>query len=113
MALVLSENDFTPDQLSNYLKKVSSLITEDFTINNTGTYYNENKTVIDNAIDTGYKVKDRQGQKTFVNILYNYPNDGKENWIYGQALSEASSFTLSPSLAALIFLVAVIKSAYI
>lgn len=91
MALMLSENDFSPAELASHIKKVSSLITENFTINNTGTFYNENKTVIDNAINTGYKVKGRQNQKTFVNILYNYPSDGKENWIYGQALSQASS----------------------
>ncbi|KAG2199498.1 hypothetical protein INT47_009952, partial [Mucor saturninus] len=90
MALMLSQNDFSPAELASHLKKVSSLITENFTINNTGSFYNENKTVIDNAIDTGYKVKGRQNQKTLVNILYNYPTDGKENWIYGQALSQAS-----------------------
>lgn len=109
MALVLSQNDFTPAQLSSYLKKISSLITEDFTINNTGIFYNENKTVIDNAIDTGYKVKGRMDQKTLVNILYNYPSDGKENWIYGQSLSETSSlYSLASPLSALLFIITIL-----
>ncbi|KAI8067414.1 peptidase S8/S53 domain-containing protein [Thamnidium elegans] len=110
MALFLSDRNFTPPQLANYMKRVSSLITENFTINNTGVFYNENKTVIDNAIDMGYKVKGRMNEKTRVNILYNYPTDGKENWIYGQSLSQASSliYTLTLPLYALIFIITII-----
>lgn len=103
MAIFLSQANYTPPELASYIKKVSSLITEDFTINNTGTFYNENKTVIDNAIDTGYKVKDRMNQKTLVNILYNHPADGRENWIYGQSLSQAAT-TLSSSSLFLVFI---------
>lgn len=110
MALLLSERDFTPPQLANYLKRISSLVTEDFSINNTGTFYSENKTVVDNSIDMGYKVKGRMNKKTRVNILYNYPEDGKENWIYGQSLSQASSLIYSSAspLYALLFIITVI-----
>ncbi|OBZ86926.1 Subtilisin-like protease 8 [Choanephora cucurbitarum] len=91
MAIFLSEKDYTPAELSNYLKKYSSLISEDFAINNTGAYYNENKTVVDNAVTTGYKVPGRQDEKTFVNIAFSHPNDSQPFWIYGQALSNAVS----------------------
>ncbi|KAI8644566.1 peptidase S8/S53 domain-containing protein, partial [Parasitella parasitica] len=57
MAIFLSQANYTPPQLISYIKRVSSLISEDFTIHNTGSFYNENKTVIDNSINTGYKVK--------------------------------------------------------
>lgn len=104
MAIFLSQANYTPPQLASYLKRVSSLITEDFTINNTGAFYNENKTVIDNAIDTGYKVKGRMDKKTLVNILYNHPADGRENWIYGQSLNGATSLFLSSPLALFFFI---------
>lgn len=112
MAIFLSQANYTPPQLQSYIKRVSSLITEDFTINNTGTFYNENKTVVDNAVDTGYKVKDRMGSITLVNILYNHPEDGRENWIYGQSLSQASSLfttsSISSLLSALLFIIIII-----
>lgn len=104
MAIFLSQANYTPPQLGSYLKRISSLISEDFTINNTGTFYNENKTVIDNAIDTGYKVKGRMDKKTLVNILYNHPADGRENWIYGQSLSGATTLFLSSPLALFFFI---------
>lgn len=97
MAIFLSQKDYTPPQLISYMKKISTLITEDFTINNTGVFYNENKTVIDNAINTGYQVKDRMGQKTRVNILFTHPNDSRSLWIYGQSLSEAAH-TIVPAV---------------
>jgi cerevisin len=109
MAIFLSQANYTPPQLQSYIKRISTLITENFTINNTGTFYNENKTVIDSAIDTGYKVNDRMGGITAVNILYNHPIDGRENWIYGQSLSQASSIfsTTSSLLSALLFIVTI------
>ena len=108
MAIYLSQANYTPPELSNYLKRVSTLITEDFTINNTGTFYNENKTVIDNAIDTGYKVKGRMNQKTLVNILYNHPADGRENFIFGQSLSQAATSFTPSSFILVIFAFALI-----
>jgi cerevisin len=116
MAIFLSQNDYTPPQLVNYMKKVSTLITEDFTINNTGAFYSENKTVVDNAINTGYQVRGRMDQKTQVNILFSYPNDSQSVWIYGQSLSQASpsvihsieSSSISIILPAFIFIIAII-----
>lgn len=93
MAIFLSQANYTPPQLVSYVKRVSSLISEDFTINNTGSFYNENKTVLDNSINTGYKVKDKLGQKTLVNILFSHPNDSTPFWIYGQSLNQASAIT--------------------
>lgn len=105
MAIFLSQTNYTPPQLASYLKRVSSLITEDFTINNTGSYYSENKTVIDNAIHTGYKVRGRQDEKTAVNILFSHPNDSTQFWIYGESLSEASSQSISTTLLAFLFFI--------
>ncbi|KAI8988582.1 peptidase S8/S53 domain-containing protein [Mycotypha africana] len=102
MAIFLSEANYTPIQLANYIKRVSSLITEDFTVNNTDTFYNENKTVIDNAIDIGYKVRGQQDKKTRVNILFTHPNDSQPFWIYGQTLSDAVFTT--PLLSRITFL---------
>ncbi|KAI7906052.1 peptidase S8/S53 domain-containing protein [Cokeromyces recurvatus] len=108
MAIFLSQADYTPSQLMNYLKSVSTLITEDFTINNTGIFYSDNKTIIDNAIYTGYEVKDRMDRKTFVNVLFSQPNDSQPFWIYGQSLNQAASlqkFTISSLLFIITFLV--------
>lgn len=91
MAIFLSQANYTPPELQSYIKRVSSLMSQDFTINNTGSFYNENKTVLDNSINTGYKVKDRLGQKTLVNILFSHPNDSTPFWIYGQSLNQAST----------------------
>ncbi|KAI8369028.1 peptidase S8/S53 domain-containing protein [Blakeslea trispora] len=98
MAIFLSQKDYTPAELSNYLKKTSSLISENFAINNTGSYYNENKTVVDNAIASGYKVPGRQDQKTLVNIAFSHPNDSQPFWIYGQALSDGTSMLNSQAI---------------
>lgn len=99
MAIFLSQTNYTPPELVNYLKSVSSLITENFIINNTGSYYSENKTVIDNAIDTGYKVAGRQDSLTAVNILFSHPNDSQQFWIYSETWNSAtSSQSLSTTL---------------
>ncbi|CEG71986.1 hypothetical protein RMATCC62417_07619 [Rhizopus microsporus] len=90
MAIFLSQANFTPPELATYLKNVSTLRTEDFTINNTGTWYSENKTVVDNAIDVGYQVQNLMNQKTRVNLLYNHPQDGQQFWVYGRTLNSAS-----------------------
>jgi cerevisin len=108
MAIFLSQTNYTPPQLVSYLKRVSSLITEDFSINNTGTYYNENKSVIDNAIDKGYKVQGRQDEKTAVNILFSHPNDSTQFWIYGEAQNNASSQSFSTALSAFLFFIVTI-----
>lgn len=108
MAIFLSQTNYTPPQLQSYIKKVSSLMSQDFTINNTGSFYNENKTVLDNSIDTGYKVKDSLGQKTLVNILFSHPNDSTPFWIYGQSLNQASTTQrpfIQPLFLALLFIV--------
>lgn len=90
MAIFLSQANFTPPELATYLKNISTLRTEDFTINNTGAWYSENKTVIDNAIDVGYQVQNLMNQKTRVNLLYNHPHDGQQFWVYGRTLNSAS-----------------------
>ncbi|KAG0750033.1 hypothetical protein G6F57_005815 [Rhizopus arrhizus] len=95
MAIFLSENDYTPLQLATYIKNTSTLRTEDFTINNTGTYYSENKTVVDNAIDMGYQAESLMNQKTRVNLLYSHPSDGKPFWVYGRTLNAATNHLLS------------------
>lgn len=95
MAIFLSENDYTPLQLATYIKNTSTLRTEDFTINNTGIYYSENKTVVDNAIDMGYQVENLMNQKTRVNLLYSHPSDGKPFWVYGRTLNAATNHLLS------------------
>ncbi|EPB86551.1 hypothetical protein HMPREF1544_06625 [Mucor circinelloides 1006PhL] len=108
MAIFLSQTNYTPPQLQSYIKRVSSLMSQDFTINNTGSFYNENKTVLDNSINTGYKVKDSLGQKTLVNILFSHPNDSTPFWIYGQSLNQAStthSPFIQPLFLALLFIV--------
>ncbi|KAI9478298.1 MAG: peptidase S8/S53 domain-containing protein [Benjaminiella poitrasii] len=108
MAIFLSQDDYTPSQLMSYLKSVSTLLTEDFTINNTGSFYSENKTVVDNAIDKGYKVKDRMDQKTLVNILFSHPNDSQPFWIYGQSLSQATTTQHQTSSASLLLFIIIL-----
>ncbi|KAI8875730.1 subtilisin-like protein [Backusella circina FSU 941] len=93
MAIYLSQNNYTPASLSTYIKKVSSLITENFAINNTGSWYNENKTVIDNAINTGYKVPGLMDKQTRVNILFSHPVDGTQFWVFGQTMNAASTIS--------------------
>ncbi|KAL9550941.1 hypothetical protein MBANPS3_004488 [Mucor bainieri] len=108
MAIFLSQANYTPPELQSYVKRVSSLMSQDFTINNTGSFYNENKTVLDNSINTGYKVKDRLNQKTLVNILFSHPNDSTPFWIYGQSLNHASTThksSIQPTFMALLFIV--------
>ncbi|KAF7725838.1 serine protease [Apophysomyces ossiformis] len=52
MALYLSQRDYTPAQLLGHIKHTSSLITQEFEIQNTDN--NPNKTVLDNAVTDGY-----------------------------------------------------------
>ncbi|KAI9252662.1 peptidase S8/S53 domain-containing protein [Sporodiniella umbellata] len=87
MAILLSEQNYTPLELANIIKNTSTLRTEDFVLNNTGIFYSENKTVVDNAIDLG--VPTLMSDKTRVNLLYSQPSDGDQFWIYGRALSLA------------------------
>jgi cerevisin len=107
MAIYLSQKNYTPANLSSYIKKVSSLITENFAINNTGSWYNENKTVVDNAINTGYKVTDLMGKQTRVNILFSHPVDGTQFWVFGQTTSAAS--TISSTLYFMTFVITAVS----
>ncbi|KAI8381582.1 peptidase S8/S53 domain-containing protein [Radiomyces spectabilis] len=104
MALFLSQADYTPFTLANHIKHVSSLITQEFTIDNSEPYYNENKTVLDNAVHDGYHVQGydtrNPNTSTVVNILFSHPVDGEQFWVFGQTLNRAStaSYALSTTL---------------
>ncbi|KAI9033903.1 peptidase S8/S53 domain-containing protein [Phycomyces nitens] len=108
MALHLSQKDYSPEALVNHIKHTSSLITQDFTIINDPDNFNENKTVLDNSTDDGYRAQEAEKytkDATLVNILYTHPGDGKKLWILAQERS--AGFSLSPlALPSLLFTVA-------
>ncbi|CAO3629488.1 unnamed protein product [Cunninghamella blakesleeana] len=93
MALLLSENDYTPYELAQALKRSSSLINLDFPINDTDG--NPNKTVLDNAINMGYQmqqVDSNQRYNTPINVLFAKPEDGGPVWAFGgKMISQANS----------------------
>ncbi|KAI8334355.1 peptidase S8/S53 domain-containing protein, partial [Chlamydoabsidia padenii] len=81
MALFLAQADYTPFELSNYMKNISTLIYLDFAINDTDG--NTNKSILDNAIHQGFQVPLNDDSGTPVNILYTQPQDGQPLWIFG------------------------------
>ncbi|KAI9304999.1 peptidase S8/S53 domain-containing protein [Cunninghamella echinulata] len=95
MALLLSEKDYTPYELANQIKSMSSLINLDFAINDTDG--NPNKTVLDNAIHTGNPMQQVNNDQTFntpINILFTQPNDGGPIWAFGgQIINHAHSLS--------------------
>lgn len=96
MALMLAKKAYTPAELQEYLKNVSSLITEEFDIDVMG---NNNKTVLDNALDSGWKVNGYDPNGTNVNILFTHPTDGEQLWVFGTSKTSDAKRALPYSLA--------------
>ncbi|KAI8098946.1 peptidase S8/S53 domain-containing protein [Halteromyces radiatus] len=110
MALFLAQADYTPFELSTYMKNISTLVYLEFAINNTDG--NANKSVLDNAIDTGVQSSSSGGNvnhpfDTAVNILYTQPDDGQPLWAFGGQLSSVASSLHLPFFLTLIFTVLV------
>ncbi|CAO3589466.1 unnamed protein product [Absidia cylindrospora] len=116
MALFLAQADYTPFELSNYMKSISSLIYMDFAINDTDG--NANKSVLDNAVDKGVEAQQNHPSSqvsTAVNILYSQPEDGQPLWIFGGQLSSSasrSSPSFFPTSILIILLASVIPTLY-
>ncbi|KAH8555846.1 peptidase S8/S53 domain-containing protein [Umbelopsis sp. PMI_123] len=94
MALYLSENNYNTSELIQYMKHVSTLLREDFLINNGSAIKNPNETVLDNGVTDGYKVTNPNinvNESTPANILYNHPMDDKQVLVYDQPVQGASS----------------------
>ncbi|KAI9498438.1 peptidase S8/S53 domain-containing protein [Zychaea mexicana] len=89
MALFLSQSDYTPSKLQQHVKHVSSQIRNDFEIDVMG---NGNKTVADNSINDGYRVKGYNGS-TLANLLYNHPVDGTATFIFRTASKASTTLT--------------------
>ncbi|CAO3647361.1 unnamed protein product [Cunninghamella echinulata] len=105
MALLLSEKDYTPYELANQIKSMSSLINLDFAINDTDG--NPNKTVLDNAIHIGNPMQQVNNAQTFntpINILYTQPNDGGPIWAFGgQMINHAHSLSTKSNFISLLW----------
>ncbi|KAI9287686.1 peptidase S8/S53 domain-containing protein [Umbelopsis sp. AD052] len=101
MALYLSQQNYNTSDLINYMKHVSTLIREDFLINNGTAIANVNETVLDNGTDDGYKASNPNilvNESTPANILYNHPMDDKQLLIYDQPIPGAATSLHSTSL---------------
>lgn len=94
MALFLAQADYTPFELANYIKSMSTLIYLDFAINDTDG--NTNKSVLDNAVSQGFKVQQAE-TGTPVNILFTQPEDGQPLWIFGGGQFTNTAPALVPS----------------
>lgn len=82
MALLLAEKDYTPDELSDYLKDISTLVSNQRGLT----------TVIDNSASQGPLV-DNSNTVTSAsdfNIVYTNPSNNQQ-WIIFQGISRASS----------------------
>jgi hypothetical protein len=102
MALYLSQSNYNTSELINYMTHVSTLIREDFLINNGSAIANINETVLDNGVSDGYKVPNSNilvNESTPANILFNHPMDNKQLLIYDQPIPGAASSLRSTSLA--------------
>ncbi|KAI9311728.1 peptidase S8/S53 domain-containing protein, partial [Dichotomocladium elegans] len=86
IALFLAEKDYTPDEMQYHLKHVSSLVNEQFVIDDMG---NANKTVLDNAIHNGWKTSNYRDSGTIANLLFTHPDDGGQLWVYGTSRTSA------------------------
>ncbi|KAI8068664.1 peptidase S8/S53 domain-containing protein [Gongronella butleri] len=98
MALYLADSDYTPAQLLTHLQTTSSLMTLDFSINNTDN--NPNKSVLDNGVSMGVPVAATYQQQfnTSLNVLYTSPNDGQATWIYGNQIPNHAALSSQTSL---------------
>lgn len=86
MALILAENDYTPDELSEYLKNTSTL-----TSNNRGLV-----TEIDNSIGQGSSADKNSSSfrpTSDFNIVYTNPSNNQQ-WITFQGINHASSSSI-------------------
>lgn len=102
MALVLAKKAYTPAELQQYLKNVSSVVTENFDIDDMG---NNNKTILDNAIDSGWKVNGYDPNGTNANILFTHPTDGEQLWVFGTSKTSDAKRTLPCSLVVMLSVV--------
>jgi hypothetical protein len=94
MALYLSQADYNTSELIKHIHHTSTLLREDFLINNGTAITNPNETVLDNATGDGYIVTNNNipvNESTLVNILYNHPMDNKQLLIYDQPVQGAAS----------------------
>lgn len=94
MALYLSQQNYNTSELINYMKHVSTLIREDFLINNGSAIANVNETVLDNGTSDGYKAANPNilvNESTPANILFNHPMDDKQVLIYDQPIPGAAA----------------------
>src|ERR1700730_16334155 len=85
MALYLSQADYNTSELITHIHHTSTLLREDFLINNGNPITNPNETVLDKATGEGYKVTNKNipvNGSTLVNILFNHPIDNKTLLIY-------------------------------
>jgi hypothetical protein len=112
MAIFLSQANYTTSSLIKHIKHVSTLLREDFLINNGKPITNPNETVLDNGITDGYNSTNPNipvNESTLVNILYNHPVDNQTILVYDQPVQGASSiiaFGLVPTLVATSFALA-------
>jgi hypothetical protein len=94
MALYLSQQNYNTSELISYMKHVSTLIREDFLINNGSAIANTNETVLDNGTSDGYKTSNPNilvNESTPANILFNHPMDDKQVLIYDQPIPGAAA----------------------
>lgn len=102
MALVLAKKAYTPAELQQYLKNVSSVVTENFDIDDMG---NSNKTMLDNAVDSGWKVNGYNPNGTNANILFTHPTDGEQLWVFGTSKTSDAKRALPCSLVVMLSVV--------
>ncbi|KAI7883255.1 subtilisin-like protein [Lichtheimia hyalospora FSU 10163] len=95
LALMLAKKAYTPAEMQQYLKNVSSLVTENFDIDDMG---NSNKTVLDNAINSGWKSTRYNASGTNANILFTHPTDGEQLWVFGTSKTSDAKRALPCSL---------------
>ena len=95
LALMLAKKAYTPAEMQQYLKNVSSLVTENFDIDDMG---NDNKTVLDNAINSGWKSTHYNTSGTNANILFTHPTDGEQLWVFGTSKTSDAKRALPCSL---------------